>query len=445
MVRYTGWEDGILSNTDIKSPYRLHMRFENCKAEVIDAIDNWKIKLDMMDYQVRYIREAAHREDCDDNSGLHMQWKRSSKNKDLANKGKDAFILNVSGVQTATMGKPLKVGDIKKCLSKAVINIAKYTETDARAGNKLYDYTKCEAYKYCGKDIDWDEDGTTTEKPTTKPTTKPSTVPPSTDVSSTTVRPTGSTTKPTGDSEFSCSGQECTITMADGTQFIGLNRAGIIEFRNVPYAEAPVGDLRWRAPIIRYDYHGATMDQTGFGPSCANNKWDGSYDEKNPLSEDCLGVNIHVKKSAIESGQKLPIMYYIHGGGFNQGTNKGSFKNLVLDQDVMVISIGYRLGIYGFMYNPTVEEGQEFSGNWGLLDQSAAMEWGNTWAPYFGGDVNQVSLNGCSAGSESIWWHLVMEKSWPFFHRAATVGIGLNSAYDADLGSVWIVGKTFSR
>ena len=184
MVRYTGWENEILSNTDINSAYRLHMRFHNCKADVIDAIDNWKIKLDMMDFKARYVREAVHREDCDKHSGLHMQWNRFAKNQDLTNKGKDAFLINVSGVQTATMGKPMKIGDIKKCLSKAVINIAKYT-----GGNKLYDYTKCEAYKYCGKDIDWDEDGTTTQKPTTKPST---TAPPSTTVS-TTVKPTGST------------------------------------------------------------------------------------------------------------------------------------------------------------------------------------------------------------------------------------------------------------
>ena len=67
------------------------------------------------------------------------------------------------------------------------------------------------------------------------------------------------------------------------------------------------------------------------------------------------------------------------------------------------------------------------------MDQAAAMEWGHKWGKFFGGDLEQVSLNGCSAGSESILWHMVLPTSWPYFNRAVTVGIGLNSAYEADL------------
>ena len=85
---------------------------------------------------------------------------------------------------------------------------------------------------------------------------------------------------------------------------------------------------------------------------------------------------------------------------------------------------------------PETEQGQDYSGNWGILDQNAAMDWAQSFAPHFGGDVTQATINGCSAGSESIWWHLTTELSWPFFNRAVTVGIGLNSAYEADLGEV---------
>jgi len=63
----------------------------------------------------------------------------------------------------------------------------------------------------------------------------------------------------------------------------------------------------------------------------------------------------------MEAGKKLPILYYIHGGGFNTGSNRGNFKNLVLEQEVMAISIAYRLGIYGFLYSPNTESDQEFS------------------------------------------------------------------------------------
>ena len=80
--------------------------------------------------------------------------------------------------------------------------------------------------------------------------------------------------------------QTCTITMSDGTQFIGTNRAGVIEFRGVPYAYAPTGDQRWKAPVIRYDY-GGDWDLTNFAPSCAINAYDGTDEDK---SEDCLKV-----------------------------------------------------------------------------------------------------------------------------------------------------------
>jgi len=209
-----------------------------------------------------------------------------------------------------------------------------------------------------------------------------------------------------------------------------LNKQGIVEFKGVPYASPPVGELRWKAPRIMFNYDGQKIDGKNYKPNCAQNKWDGQDEQ---MSEDCLYVNIYANKKALESGDKLPIVYYIHGGGFNSGSARGGYKNLINDQGVMVISIAYRLGIYGFMYIGEDAE-EEFDGNWGLLDQSAAMEWGKTYAPHFGGNPQQVTINGCSAGSESIWWHLVTEKSWPFFNQAVTVGIGLNSAYTAAEG-----------
>ena len=80
----------------------------------------------------------------------------------------------------------------------------------------------------------------------------------------------------------------------------------------------------------------------------------------------------------------------------------------------------------------------EGHGNFGLMDQAAAMQWGHKFGKFFGGDLDNVSLNGCSAGSESILWHLVLPTSWPYFHRVVTVGVGLNSAYEEDLGTAEI-------
>ena len=92
------------------------------------------------------------------------------------------------------------------------------------------------------------------------------------------------------------------------------------------------------------------------------------------------------------------------------------------EQGVVVISIAYRLGMYGFLWIP-----EGVGGNWGIGDQRVAMQWAQTWAVHFGGDVTRATLNGCSAGSESLWWHLTSPESWPYFHRAVTVGVGLNT------------------
>ena len=83
-------------------------------------------------------------------------------------------------------------------------------------------------------------------------------------------------------------------------------------------------------------------------------------------------------------------LQYIHGGGFGSGTNRGNYNKLVLQEEVMVISIAYRLGIYGFLWSPNPEDPDGHWGNWGLLDQTAAMEWAQSWATYFTGDPSQV-------------------------------------------------------
>jgi len=260
-----------------------------------------------------------------------------------------------------------------------------------------------------------------------------------------------------GSSSVSCTNTKCTITMADGTKFIGVVNDGMAQFRGLRYADAPTGNNRWKAPVMRDNYGGASMNLNTWGPACQANMVDsrrrwaepqvdqrirGTFenfwqrnDDEPAQSEDCLMVNILVPKAALQQGTKLPIVYHIHGGAFNNGSNHGTFDGLVLGQNVMVISIGYRLGIYGFLYLPEKEAGQQFQGNWGIMDQKTALQWGNKFAPHFGGDTSKATLTGCSAGSESIWWHLTTPSSWPFFNRAVSMGIGLNTAHDASAGA----------
>ena len=90
----------------------------------------------------------------------------------------------------------------------------------------------------------------------------------------------------------------------------------------------------------------------------------------------------------------------------------------------------------GFFYFPEVEEGQRYSGNWGMQDQTIALEWGNKFAPHFGGDVSNRALTGCSAGGWSVLTHLTNEDSWPYFDRGLVAGIGLVTGNSKEVATV---------
>ena len=155
--------------------------------------------------------------------------------------------------------------------------------------------------------------------------------------------------------------------------------------------------------------------------------WNANSPTAAETDEDCLFVNVHTKAEYIESGEKKPIMAYIHGGAYNFGDGRVEFNNLVLEQDVIYVSIQYRLGPYGFLYHDDADT--PYKTNWGLLDQNVALQWIQQFAGEFGGDVNQVTLSGCSAGSAMTWWHLTVPESWPLFHRAITNGIGAYASF----------------
>ena len=169
----------------------------------------------------------------------------------------------------------------------------------------------------------------------------------------------------------------------------------------------------------------ASVDATTYGASCMKDKWPGSPD----YSEDCLFINVHTKSEYIENGEKKPILIFIHGGGLQGGNGQEEFDRLIQNEGVVMFSIQYRLGPYGFMYNH--DSNEEHKGNWGFLDQQMALQWVQEFGGEFGGDINQVTIGGCSAGGQSIWWHLTMPSSWPFFHRAISTGIGVSGSNNA--------------
>ena len=269
-----------------------------------------------------------------------------------------------------------------------------------------------------------------------------------------------STTTQAGDlsSSMSCDGTNCVVSFSDGGQFNCLQSDDYVECRGIPYVEAPIGDKRWRATSMITSYAGQSLDNTQYKPMCPGDSWN----DNGQFSEDCLYVNIHFDKSKFDAGELMPMMYFIHGGGFSGGSNRGlmidseskilllktsrnfkcdfqgNYNHLVLEQGIMVVDIAYRLGIYGFLWSPTAESTnpqEPFQGNWGLIDQTQALTWGSIFAKHFAGDASQATLNGCSAGSESIWWHLVTPQSWPYFNQAITVGVGLNAQFNVAMAT----------
>ncbi len=197
-----------------------------------------------------------------------------------------------------------------------------------------------------------------------------------------------------------------TVTVAQGTLAGEALADGTRVFRGIPYAKAPVGDLRWRPPVAADGWQG-TRDATKFGPACMQPEvkpgTDSAYAEHMPaISEDCLSLNIWTPKGA----KKAPVMVWLHGGGLAGGAGSSLFYNgsPLAAQDVVVVTINYRLGLFGFLSHPglSAESPHGASGNYGLLDQVEALKWVQKNAAAFGGDPDNVTIFGESAGGLSV-------------------------------------------
>jgi len=175
-------------------------------------------------------------------------------------------------------------------------------------------------------------------------------------------------------------------------------------FKGIPYAAPPVGPLRWKEPqpLVHWD---GVKKTTDFGARCmqGNVFGDMAFRDSGP-SEDCLYLNVWTAKAA--AGAKLPVMVWIYGGGFQAGaTSEGRQDGEYLaHKGVVVVSMNYRLGIFGFFSHPglTAESAHHASGNYGLLDQAAALQWVHDNIAAFGGDPANVTIFGESAGSFSV-------------------------------------------
>ncbi len=200
-------------------------------------------------------------------------------------------------------------------------------------------------------------------------------------------------------------------------------------YRGIPFAAPPVGDLRWKAPQPPAAWQG-TREAKEFSNACWQTPYPAGsiYQAKlPPLSEDCLYLNLWT--AAKSAKDRLPVMVWIHGGGFTRGSGTATAydgENLAR-KGVVLVTINYRLGIFGFLAHPalTAESEHHASGNYALLDQLAALEWVQKNIAAFGGDPNNVTIFGESAGSWAVNGLMASPLAKGLFHRAIGESGGL--------------------
>ena len=220
---------------------------------------------------------------------------------------------------------------------------------------------------------------------------------------------------------------------------------GVRAFMGVPYAAPPVGELRWKPPQEVASWTQVRISRD-FSPSCPQPR----QQDNRKFSEDCLYLNVWTPVK--NPGERLPVMVWIHGGAFNFGSPaqpEYNGKNLA-QKGVVVVTINYRLGPLGFLVHPLLskESDHNTSGNYGLLDQVAALKWVQKNVAAFGGNPDQVTIFGQSAGSRSVSLQMISPLSAGLFQRAIAESGGpiigseyLNPVFNGNMANVSNMGQ----
>ncbi len=191
-------------------------------------------------------------------------------------------------------------------------------------------------------------------------------------------------------------------------------------FRGIPFAAPPVGDLRWKAPQPPTPWRGVRAADT-FGPTCMQRG-------RALQSEDCLYLNVWTTADADDD---LPVMVWIHGGGWSSGASSNGIYDgsAFAEKGVVLVSVNYRMNAFGFMAHPALSAESErgISGNYGILDHIAALEWVRENVSGFGGDPDNVTIFGESAGGASIYALLATPLAEGLFHRAISESTWITS------------------
>ena len=218
-------------------------------------------------------------------------------------------------------------------------------------------------------------------------------------------------------------------------QSSSYSNSGILNWDDIPYAKPPIGNLRWKAPreityseslLLPKDNNFCVQRPSGMGGSEGEGYFSGT--------EDCLYLDIKAPKNSSE--KQLPVMFWIHGGGNTSGLKDlYDFSKMVKRHDVIVVSINYRLGPFGWFTHPAIQglqSGLDKTSNFGTLDIIEALKWVQSNISLFGGDPNNVTIFGESAGGHNVFSLLVSKEAKGLFHKAISQS-GYTTTIQADL------------
>lgn len=227
------------------------------------------------------------------------------------------------------------------------------------------------------------------------------------------------------------------IVATDKGRIKGIASGATRQFLGIPYAAAPIGELRWKAPQPAAKWKGI-RDASKFATHCPQP--DTAFGRAANSSEDCLYLNVYRPAR----GHDLPVMVWIHGGALWLGESEDYDPSELVARGVVVVTLNYRLGALGQLAHPALSnEGGGASGNYGIMDQQAALKWVRKNISRFGGDKHNVTIFGESAGGHSVHTHLASPLSAGLFHKA----IAQSASYSLDTPSLTAAeekGKAFA-
>ena len=230
------------------------------------------------------------------------------------------------------------------------------------------------------------------------------------------------------------------VTTGDGA-VRGTTAGTVAEFLGIPYAAPPTGHLRWRPPARPAGWRGV-RDATQFGPSCPQQP--GPFAPPGTISEDCLYLNVYAPTVGNNDQGGRPVLVWIHGGGLVQDGARNYDGTKLAADGAVVVTINYRLGALGFLAHPALASRPGgAAGNYGLMDQQAALRWVQRNIARFGGDPDNVTIAGESAGGLSVLAQMVSSGARGLFQRAI-VQSGTFALNQRPLATAEAAGQTFA-